>query len=254
MKFTFLGTGTSQGIPVIGCQCAVCLSEDIKDKRLRSSGMIQVDDLSILIDIGTDFRSQMLNNDLSEVDAILLTHEHNDHVAGLDDIRPVNFHYKNDIPIYGQARVLDQLKERFSYAFSDSKYPGAPTLSLRPIEPGGFNMDHIEITAIEVLHGRLPILGYRIYDFVYLTDVKTISDTELKKLKDVEVLVINALQRKPHFSHLTFDEAIDLIDVIQPKKAFLTHASHHLGSHGSLEEELKEKNVFMAYDGLQIEL
>ena len=254
MKFTFLGTGTSQGIPVIGCRCDVCLSTDKRDQRLRSSGLLQVDGESILIDIGPDFRMQMLNNGFSQVDAIVLTHEHNDHVAGLDDIRPINFHYKNDIPIYGLARVLAQLKDRFSYAFTQDKYPGAPTLSLLPIEEGDFTIGGLHLMAIQVMHGRLPILGFRILDFVYMTDVKTIADKEMQKLHGVETLVINALQRKPHFSHLTLNEALVLIEEIQPKRTFLTHVSHHLGKHQSLEEELKEKNIYIAYDGLKLNL
>ena len=254
MKFTFLGTGTSQGIPVIGCGCEVCSSKDQKDKRLRSSGLLQVEGQNILIDIGPDFRTQMLNNDFSQVDAILLTHEHNDHVAGLDDIRPINFHYKSDIPIYGHERVLGQLKTRFSYAFTKDKYPGAPTLSLISIDKGEFSIEGVHVTALEVMHGRLPILGFRIKDFVYLTDVKTIGEEEMQKLHGVDTLVINSLQRKPHFSHLTLDEAINLIEEIQPKRSFLTHISHYLGCHESLEDELQDRNILIAFDGLKLEL
>lgn len=251
MKVTFLGTGTSQGIPTIGCECEVCASVDFRDKRLRSSVLVEVDDLSIVIDTGPDFRQQMLTNRIQKLDAVLFTHAHKDHTAGMDDIRSFNFKQKKDMPIYGQNEVLEQIKREFSYIFENTSYPGVPKVELNIIENHSFNISNTEITPVEVLHYKLPVLGFRIGSFGYVTDAKTISDQEKQKLKDLDVLVLNALQLKPHISHLTLEEALSWVEDLKPKKAYFTHISHNLGFHKEVEENLPE-NVSLAYDGLSI--
>ena len=218
---------------------------------MRSSIYVETEGQYFLIDIGPDFRSQMLDNGLSKVDSILLTHEHNDHVAGIDDIRPINFYYKNDIPIFGLERVLDQLKTRFHYAFEENKYPGAPTLGLHPISPGALEIDGVNIRVINIIHGQLPILGFRFNGLAYLTDVKTIPEEEMENLEDLDILILSALRRKPHFSHLNLEEALDLIERIKPRRTYLTHISHLMGRHSDIEDELPS-NVHLAYDGLEL--
>lgn len=251
-KITFLGTGTSQGVPVIGCDCEVCQSEDPKDKRLRTSIMLETNDKTLVVDIGPDFRQQMLRAKVSRVDAILLTHEHTDHVIGLDDVRPFNFRYEMDMPVYGLERVLELLKIRFDYIFAPVKYHGLPRVVLHPIsKTADIVVEGIPITPIEVIHGKLPILGFRFDNFTYLTDIKTISEEELAKVRGTEVLVLSALRRRPHYSHLTLQEALDLIEIIQPKQAYLTHLSHYMGKHATIEAELPD-HVSVAYDGLEV--
>ena len=255
MQVYFLGTGTSQGIPVIGSNHSVCKSTDFKDKRLRVSVWITWDDNSIVIDCGPDFRQQMLASGCQELDAILFTHEHSDHTAGLDDIRPFFFKQKNDIPIYGHQRVLENLKKRFDYIFeTENKYPGAPGVqTFEVINNQHININKTEIIPIEVNHGNIQVFGYRILDFVYLTDVKTINSVEIDKLKGVKVLVVNALREEPHHSHFSLQDALDFIHLVQPEKAYLTHISHLLGFHEEVQERLP-KNVFLAYDNLKITL
>ncbi len=253
MKITFLGTGTSQGIPVIGCNCEVCLSDDPKDKRLRCSIHIEIDNLSIIIDTGPDFRQQLLRERITDIDAILYTHEHKDHVAGLDDVRPINFFQKKDMPIYAESRVLTALKREFPYAFSENKYPGVPQLKLHEIENKPFLINGIEITPIRVMHYKLPVFGFRIQDFAYITDANYIDDQELEKLKNLDALVLNALRYKEHISHYTFDEAIEIIDRLQPKKAYLTHISHMLDKHQSVQKQVPP-NIALAFDGLRIQV
>ncbi len=253
MKITFLGTGTSQGIPVIGCNCETCRSTNAKDKRLRTAVLVETQGRTLVIDTGPDFRQQMLRANVSKVDAVLLTHEHNDHIIGIDDVRPFNFRYKMDMPVYAEQRVLSNIEERFSYIFK-STYPGVPRLVMHPIsknEP--FEVFEIPIIPIEVLHYKLPVLGYRFGNFTYLTDVKTISETELRKTFDSDVLVISALHKKEHISHLSLSEALDLIKIIQPKQAYLIHFSHRMGLHDSVLKELPS-NVSIAYDGMVIEV
>ncbi|MGL5113467.1 MAG: MBL fold metallo-hydrolase [Flavobacterium sp.] len=254
MNIYFLGTGTSQGIPIIGSTHPVCKSIDSKDKRLRVSLWISWDQHSFVIDCGPDFRQQMLASDCQKVDGILFTHEHSDHTAGLDDIRPFNFK-QGEMPIYAHYRVLENLKKRFDYVFeTENRYPGAPSVKTievqnnQPFELGGKN-----VIPINVMHGDLQVFGYRIDDFAYLTDVKTVAPNEVEKLKDLEVLVLNALRMEPHNTHFNLQEALDFIALVQPKKTYLTHISHLLGFHEIVQQQLPE-NVFLAYDNLEITL
>ena len=252
MKVYFLGTGTSQGIPVIGSSHSVCQSTDFKDKRLRVSVWISWDNHSYVIDCGPDFRQQMLVSNCQKLDAILYTHEHSDHTAGLDDIRPFNFKQGN-IPIYAHRRVIDNLKKRFEYVFEiENKYPGAP--SVQPIEVVNdfpFPIGNKTAIPINVMHGNLQVFGYRIDNFAYLTDVKTIEKNEIDKLKNLKVLVVNALREDPHNTHFNLQEALDFITLIKPEKAYLTHISHVMGFHEEVQQKLPE-NVFLAYDNLEI--
>lgn len=252
MKIYFLGTGTSQGIPVIGSQHPVCKSTDTKDKRLRVSVWITWDDFSCIIDCGPDFRQQMLVSQCPKVDAILFTHEHSDHTAGIDDIRPFNF-MQGNIPIYGHKRVLDNLKKRFDYVFAtENRYPGAPSVdAIEVVNNQNFVLGNKMIVPVNVWHGNLQVFGYRIDDFAYLTDVKTIETFEIEKLKSLKVLVINALRDEEHHSHFNLQEALDFITLVQPEKAYLTHISHHFGFHEEVQKRLPE-NVFLAYDNLEI--
>ena len=252
MKVTFLGTGTSQGIPVINSNHPVCLSTDKRDKRLRVSAMVQWDDYTYIIDCGPDFRYQMLRANVTSIDGILFTHDHADHVAGLDDIRPYCFQM-GSVPIYAQQRVLDILKERFAYILKDdNKYPGAPSVLQNKVDLEPFRLGNIDVVPIEVMHGKLPILGYRFGNFAYLTDVKTIEKSEREKLKGLTVLVISALRNEKHHSHLNLEEALEIIEELKPERAYLTHVSHKLGFHTEVEKILPEK-VYLAYDELEIE-
>ena len=251
MTITFLGTGTSQGVPVIVCDCDVCNSIDYRDKRTRTSVHINTKGLSLIIDIGPDFRNQVLREKINTLDAILLTHEHKDHTAGLDEVRSYNFKQNKDMPLYGRDKVLEQLKTEFGYIFSPVKYPGVPKVDLNSIKNVAFKIGPVKVTPIEVMHYELPVFGFRIENFVYITDANHISDEEKLKLQDADVLVLNALQRKPHISHFTLSEALELIKELSPKRAFLTHISHNLGLASEVEKLLPE-NVSLAYDGLKI--
>ncbi|MCG9791008.1 MBL fold metallo-hydrolase [Flavobacterium algicola] len=254
MIVNFLGTGTSQGIPIIGSDHPVCLSSDSKDKRLRVSIWIRWDDNSFVIDCGPDFRQQMLRANCKKVDAILFTHEHSDHTAGIDDIRPFNFKM-GEMPFYAHKRVLDNIKMRFDYIFkTEDKYPGSP--SVLPIEVNNdapFMIGDKKIIPIDALHGNLQVFGYRIDDFAYLTDIKTIEKKEIAKLQDLKVLVVNALREEYHFSHFSLQDALDFIALVKPEKAYLTHISHLMGFHEEVQKKLPE-NVFLAYDNLEITL
>ena len=255
MIVTITGSGTSQGVPVIGCKCNVCISENSKDKRLRSSVHIQSGDNSIVIDTGPDFRQQMINSNITNLDAVLFTHEHKDHVAGLDDVRAFNFIQKKPIDIFCTENVFDALKREFHYIFNPKfKYPGIPSINRTKIDKNNsFNVNEVKITPIEVMHYKLPVLGFRIKNFAYVTDAKTIEDKEKEKLKNLELLVINALRIKEHISHLNLEEALNLINELKPKKAVLTHLSHYMGQHDEINKILPS-NVGVAYDGMKFSL
>ena len=252
MKVYFLGTGTSQGIPIIGSSHPVCKSSDYKDKRLRVSVLVSWDSHSYVIDCGPDFRQQMLASNCQKVDGILFTHEHSDHTAGIDDIRPFNFK-QGEIPIYAHQRVIENLKRRFDYVFETvNRYPGAPSVkTIEIINNESFPIGNKTAIPINVLHGNLQVFGFRIDDFAYLTDVKTIEEVETEKLKGVKVLVINALREEHHFSHFNLQEALDFIALVNPEKAYLTHISHLLGFHEDVQKKLPE-NVYLAFDNLEI--
>lgn len=254
MTITFLGTGTSQGIPIIGSKHPVCLSTDLRDKRLRVSVMISYAGNNYVIDCGPDFRQQMLSNKVEKMDALLFTHEHADHTAGLDDIRPFCFR-QGEIPVYAHKRVMGQLKKRFAYVFeTKNKYPGAPTVSLiEVINNKPFILGGLEVIPINVMHGSLQVFGYRFQNFAYLTDVKSVADVEKEKLKNLDVLVVNALREQEHYSHFNLTEALAFVAEIKPKKAYFTHISHLLGFHAEVEAKLPD-NVYLAYDNLTIEL
>ena len=249
MKITFLGTGTSNGVPVIGCECSVCKSNDPKDKRLRSSVLIEKSGRNILIDVTPDFREQMMNLSFQKIDGILISHEHYDHVGGLDDLRP--FGQFGEIDIYAEQNVSIALKNRLPYCFTPKKYSGIPNIKITEIDLAPFLIDEVEIIPIRVMHFNLPILGFRISNFAYLTDVKAISEDELHKLKGLDVLVVSALRKTDHISHQNLEQAINLIHKIKPKKAYLTHLSHEMGLH-SVENKQLEEGISIAYDGLEV--
>ena len=253
MKATFLGTGTSQGVPVIACSCAVCTSADSRDKRLRSSILLQVDDKNIVIDSGPDFRYQMLRAGVTHLDALVFTHEHKDHTAGLDDIRAFNYKQGEAINVYAHKRVQDALKKEFSYIFAHHKYPGIPQLDLFEIGHHPFEVAGVPFIPIEVMHFQLPVLGFRIADFTYITDAKTVTEVEKVKIKGSKVLVINALQQEKHISHFTLEEAVAFAQEIGAEKTYFTHISHRLGTHQKISE-LVPAGIELAYDGLCIDI
>jgi len=253
MTITFLGTGTSQGVPVIGCDCEVCRSLDFRDKRLRVSVHVQVGETSLVIDTGPDFRQQVLRERIRRLDAVLMTHEHKDHTAGLDDVRAYNFRQQREMPVYAHPRVQEALRREFSYAFAEKKYPGVPRIQLKTIGNDPFEAEGIPVIPIEVLHHRLPVLGFRLGDFTYITDANFIAEAELEKIRGSRVLVLNALQKEAHLSHFTLEQALDVVEKVRPERAYFTHISHRLGRHAAVEAELPP-HVRLAYDGLRIEL
>lgn len=253
MKITFLGTGTSQGIPVIGSTHEVCLSDDSKDKRLRSSLLMEWDDAVYVIDCGPDFRQQLLTAKVNKLDGILFTHYHADHTAGLDDVRPFSQRY-GEVQMYMDGGVAENLKERFGYIFAkENRYAGAPQVSINVFHNQAFELSGKQVLPVEIMHGRLRIFGFRIDKMAYITDAKTVADKEKEKLKNLDVLIVNALRMEVHATHFNLDEALEFIAELKPKKAYLTHISHRLGFHKKVSKELP-KNVFLAYDGLALKL
>ncbi len=252
VRITFLGTGTSQGVPVIACPCPVCHSDDPRDKRLRSSLLIETETAHVVIDSGPDFRQQMLREEVLHLDAILFTHEHKDHIAGMDDIRAYNFIQKKPMDIYAEPRVQHALKREFSYVFAEYKYPGIPQVILHNIENNrNFQINGLTFTPIRVYHYRLPIFGFRFGNVTYITDAKQIPPAEIEKIQGTRVLVLNALRKKRHFTHFTLEEALEIVRIIRPERAYLTHISHQMGFHREVQADLPE-NVFLAYDGLSL--
>jgi phosphoribosyl 1,2-cyclic phosphate phosphodiesterase len=250
MKLTFLGTGTSQGIPVIACECEVCISTDTRDKRLRTSVLIESENTSVAIDSGPDFRQQMLNSKQKKLDAIVYTHEHKDHVAGLDDVRAFNFKSKKDMEVFGSQNVINALKNEFHYIFSEFKYPGVPSVNINKIKKDSiFSIGDINFTTIEVMHHKLPVFSYRINDLVYITDANQVDDQELQKIKGCKTLIINALRKEKHLSHFNLSQAIEFSQKVGADKVYLTHLSHLMGKHSDIE---LPENIEIAYDGLQI--
>mgnify|MGYP003805883201 CR=1 FL=1 len=249
MKITFLGTGTSQGVPVIACECKTCSSPDLLDKRLRTSLLLEVSGKILVFDAGPDFRQQMLRENVKNLDAIILTHEHKDHISGMDDVRAFNYKSKDAIDIYAEDRVQKAVKQEYSYVFAEYQYPGIPKMRLNNISEYDFNIGPVSVTPLRVFHYRLPVLGFRINNFAYITDANYIPEETKEKLFGVKYLVINALRKEKHISHFSLREAIDFIREISPKKAYITHISHQMGLHKEVNSELPPE-ISLAYDGL----
>jgi phosphoribosyl 1,2-cyclic phosphate phosphodiesterase len=251
IKVTFLGTGTSQGIPLVACNCEVCTSQNEKDKRLRTSILVETAKTRLVIDSGPDFRQQLLREKIKKLDAVVFTHEHKDHIAGLDEVRAFNFINKVVMPVYATERVQKALHREFAYIFSEEKYPGIPEIEIFSFEDEPFSVGDIFMEPINVMHYKLPVKGFKINKFAYITDANLIPDEEKKKLENLDVLVLNALRREPHVSHFTFEEAIQLVKELNPKKAYFVHMAHQLGLHDEVSKELPE-NIELAFDGLQL--
>jgi len=253
LKITFLGTGTSQGVPVIGCGCTVCKSADEHDKRLRSSVLVEQGEETVVIDTGPDFRQQMLRVGLSKLNAVLYTHEHRDHISGLDDIRAFNYLQKSPMDVYGEERVMRSLNSGFPYVFAEKKYPGIPQVRMHVITTEPFQIGEMKVIPIRMMHYRLPVFGFRLGDFAYLTDGNYIPESEKEKLFGVKYLVVNALRRETHISHFTLSEAVRLIEELSPRMGYLTHISHQMGPYSDLIKELPS-HIRPAYDGLVLEV
>ena len=253
MKVTFLGTGTSQGIPVIACDCEVCKSSNPKDNRLRTSVLIEADNQTIVIDTGPDFRQQMIRENVQKLDAIVFTHQHKDHVGGMDDIRAFNYKLKKDMDVYCSSEVEEALIREFPYVFSTYKYPGVPAVKIHNIKNEAFRIGEVEILPIEALHYKLRVYGYRIKDFVYLTDISEISEKEKQKMKGANVIVLDALRKSPHISHLSLNQAVEILEELRPKQAYLIHISHFMGLHNEVEKELPNF-INLSFDGMKLEL
>jgi phosphoribosyl 1,2-cyclic phosphate phosphodiesterase len=253
MKITFLGTGTSQGVPVVACHCEVCSSGNFRDKRLRSSLLLEDQGKFFVIDAGPDFRQQMLREGVDHLESILLTHEHKDHIGGLDDVRAFNYFQKKAMDVYARREIHSRIMTEFDYAFKEDKYPGVPEICLHAVGDQAFQVSHLEILPVTAEHYKLPVLGFRIGDFVYLTDFSTIREEEKQKLLGAKIVILPALRKKPHYSHMNLEQALQLIEEIRPEKAYLTHISHMMGLHDTVEKELPA-NVKLAYDGLKLEI
>lgn len=253
MKITFLGTGTSQGVPVIACQCTVCQSADSRDNRLRTSVLVEEDNTVLLIDSGPDFRQQMLREKVNRLDAILYTHEHKDHIAGLDDVRAFNFLLQKPIDLYLEERVLEALKREFAYVFAEYKYPGIPQIIPHLINGEEFQINGIKVIPIRAFHYKLPVLGFRIGDFTYITDANYIAEEEKEKIIGTRYLVVNALRKQKHISHFTLNEAVKLINDFSPRRGYIIHIGHQMGLHEEIQKELPP-NIMLSYDGLVVEI
>ena len=253
MKVSFLGTGTSIGVPVIACNCVVCKSPDVRDKRFRTSAMLTINGRNIVIDCGPDFRIQMLRHNVEDIDAIIFTHGHRDHIAGLDDIRAFNYILNKNIDVYGSAEVLEAIRIEFPYIFTETRFFGAPQLVTHCIENKPFKINDTAFTPIEVLHNKLSVFGFRVFDFTYITDASFISEEEIKKIAGSKVLVLNALRNSRHISHFSLEEATEIIEKINPERAYLTHISHFLGLHAEVEKKLPT-HIRLAHDGLVIDI
>ena len=251
LKFTFLGTGTSSGVPMIACRCAVCTSPDPRDKRLRSALLVQSETTTLVVDTGPDFRCQMLRADVRKLDAVLFTHPHKDHIAGLDDVRAYNFFQHADMPLYANAMTQESLMREFAYAFAEKKYPGVPNLELNTVTFDPFMVGDIPVTPIGVWHLHMPVLGFRFGNFTYITDANRIDESEKQKIRGSEIFVVNALRHEPHISHYSLSEAIALTRELGVPRAYFTHISHQLGRYADVEPELPE-GMHLAYDGLEI--
>lgn len=251
MNITFLGTGTSGGVPLIGCHCEVCKSKDARDKRLRTSILLQHESLNIVLDCGPDFRQQMLRADVCKLDAILMTHAHKDHTAGFDDIRAFNFMQKKAIDVYCNQETEQSIKEQFSYAFSETDYPYLPKMNFVRIRNSKFEIRNLKIQPIEVMHATMSVFGYRFGDFTYVTDAKTIAKEERDKIRGTKILVVNALRHENHYSHFTIDEALELVNDVHPELTYFIHMSHQFGLHEEMEKKFSA-HIRVAYDGLKI--
>ncbi|WNJ18898.1 MBL fold metallo-hydrolase [Pontibacter sp. G13] len=253
MKFTFSGTGTSQGVPVIACPCEVCQSTDPHDKRLRTSGILQSDTTTLVFDTGPDFRQQMLRHQIGVLDAVVFTHQHKDHVAGMDDVRAYNFLLQRDMPVYATEAVLEHLKREYYYIFENAQYPGVPKLAMNLIQPDSpFEVGDMQLTPIPVMHGSMPVLGYRIGNFAYVTDVNAIPESSMARLQGLDTLVLGVLRHEVHYSHFSLSEGLEVIERLAPKQTYLTHISHLMGKHADIDPTLPE-GVNLAYDGLVLE-
>ena len=251
LKITFLGTGTSTGIPMIGCHCAVCASHNLKDKRLRASVLIESDQTTIVIDTTPDFRYQMLRINNARLDAVLFTHPHKDHIAGLDDIRAYNFFQQKPMDVYANALTAEALKREFAYVFADKKYPGIPQINLFTIDETPFFIGDIQLQPFTVWHHKMPVYGFRFGKFTYITDANKIDEPVKQLIKGSDVIVLNALRNEQHISHFNLKEAVELVQELRIPNAYFTHISHQLGLHDEVEKKLP-KGIHLGYDGLQL--